>query len=185
MSKRPMRNDPGFGHTGVPGSHRSGPPLRAEKGNGAAVDFRGGVTKSEGVVWGQVLARLRARTQLGAVAPIRTTGHRSSPASSAASRRRRTPGRPSTPTPIGPRPLAPTTARPGAFDPGRRQNGDLIEAAVETVTEVSPAKPAGDPRLNAAPRAPPDSLASAAKGDRRQPRAARRRHPARSGVHTD
>ncbi len=39
------------------------------EGNGAAVDFRGGVTGSEGVVWGHVLARLRARTPFGAVAP--------------------------------------------------------------------------------------------------------------------
>lgn len=28
-------------------------------GNGAAVDFRGDVTKSEGVVWGQVVVALR------------------------------------------------------------------------------------------------------------------------------
>ncbi len=29
------------------------------EGNGAAVDFRGAVTKSEGVVWGQVVVALR------------------------------------------------------------------------------------------------------------------------------
>ena len=32
MSKRPMRNDPDFGHGGVPGSHRSGPPLAVRGG---------------------------------------------------------------------------------------------------------------------------------------------------------
>jgi hypothetical protein len=29
------------------------------EGNGAAVDFRGDMTKSEGVVWGQVVVALR------------------------------------------------------------------------------------------------------------------------------
>lgn len=54
-----MRNDPGFGHGGVPGSHRSEGRLPFVEGNGAAVDFRGDVTKSEGVVWGQVVVALR------------------------------------------------------------------------------------------------------------------------------
>jgi len=33
--ERPMRNDPGFGHSGVPGSHRSGGPLALRGGNKA------------------------------------------------------------------------------------------------------------------------------------------------------
>ena len=69
--KRPMRNDPIPGHVGVPGSHRSGPSLRAAKGNGEAVDGRGDVSGWEVVVWGHVLAP-PARTPLGAVAPIAT-----------------------------------------------------------------------------------------------------------------
>ena len=51
-----MRNDPIPGHVGVPGSHRSGPSLRAAKGNGEAVDGRGDVSGWEVVVWGHVLA---------------------------------------------------------------------------------------------------------------------------------
>ena len=66
-----MRNDPIPGHVGVPGSHRSGPSLRAAKGNGEAVDGRGDVSGWEVVVWGHVLAP-PARTPLGAVAPIAT-----------------------------------------------------------------------------------------------------------------
>jgi len=33
--------------------------LSSVEGNGAAVDFRGDLTKSEGVVWGQVVVALR------------------------------------------------------------------------------------------------------------------------------
>jgi len=72
-----MRNDPIPGHVGVPGSHRSGPPLRAAKGNGEAVDGRGDVSGWEVVVWGHVLAPLGARTPFGAVAPTATQALRS------------------------------------------------------------------------------------------------------------
>lgn len=52
MSKRPMRNDPGLGRVGVPAVTGAQDRLSCAEGNGAAVDFRGDVTRSEGVVWG-------------------------------------------------------------------------------------------------------------------------------------
>ena len=75
MSSAPCATTPVLATAGSPAVTGADRPLRVAQGNGAAVDFRGAVTKSEGVVWGQVLARLRVRTQLGAVAPIRTKGH--------------------------------------------------------------------------------------------------------------
>lgn len=57
MSKRPMRNDPGLGRVGVPAVTGAQDRLSCAEGNGAAVDFRGDVTRSEGVVLGHVLAR--------------------------------------------------------------------------------------------------------------------------------
>lgn len=49
-----MRNDPDLRHVGAPAVTGTARLLRAVQGNGAAVDFRGDVTTSEGVVWGYV-----------------------------------------------------------------------------------------------------------------------------------
>lgn len=57
MSKRPMRNDPELGRVGALAVTGAQDSLSWAEGNGAAVDFRGDVTRSEGVVWGHVLAR--------------------------------------------------------------------------------------------------------------------------------
>ena len=68
-----MRNDPGFGQIGAPAVTGAEGPSPSVEGNGAAVDFRGDLTKSEGVVWGQVVVALRDDDTLRrTLAPIRT-----------------------------------------------------------------------------------------------------------------
>lgn len=58
MSSAPSATTPVLATAGSPAVTGADRPSRAAEGNGAAVDFWGGVTKSEGVVWGQVLALL-------------------------------------------------------------------------------------------------------------------------------
>jgi len=69
-----MRNDPDLRHVGAPAVTETARLLRAVEGNGAAVDFRGDVTKSEGVVWGYVTDPF-GRSRHSAPRADRTAGH--------------------------------------------------------------------------------------------------------------
>ena len=59
MSSAPCATTPVLATAGSPAVTGAEGRLPSVEGNGAAVDFRGAVTKSEGVVWGQVVVALR------------------------------------------------------------------------------------------------------------------------------
>ena len=59
MPSAPSATTPVLATAGSPAVTGAGRLLRPAQGNGEAVDFRGAVTKSEGVVWGQVVVALR------------------------------------------------------------------------------------------------------------------------------
>lgn len=59
LSSAPCATTPIWAISGTPAVTGAGRRLRPVEGNGAAVDFRGDMTRSEGVVWGQVVGALR------------------------------------------------------------------------------------------------------------------------------